>query len=69
MIRAKTGCRFAGKEYGKGEFVPESAIDKKAIGALLQMKIIEITQDEIQTAIEATVEDIKPRVVKGRRSK
>lgn len=69
MIRAKKGCRFAGKNYAKGEYVPEAAIDKKAIGALLQMKIIEITQDEIQTAIEATVEDIKPRVVKGRRSK
>lgn len=52
MIRAKTGCRFAGKNYSAGATVPESAIDTKTIGALIQMKIIERVEDEIKKAVE-----------------
>lgn len=57
MIRAKKGCRFAGKNYSAGDAVPESAIDAKAIGALLRMKIIERVADEVKKAAE----EIKPQ--------
>lgn len=46
MIRAKRGCRFGGKNYSAGEIVPESAVDKKSIGALVMMKIIELVPDK-----------------------
>ena len=47
MIKTLKPCRFSGKDYSAGEVVPESAIEKKALGALQMMKIIEVTQDEI----------------------
>ena len=48
MIRTLKPCRFSGKDYSAGEVVPETAIDKKAIGALKMMKLIEVTQDDVQ---------------------
>lgn len=48
MIRALKSCRFAGKDYGKGDAVPESAIDSRAIGALKMLKIIEVRADDVQ---------------------
>lgn len=40
MIRALKSCRFMGKNYSAGDRVPEAAIDKKMIGALVRMKLI-----------------------------
>ena len=45
MIKTLKPCRFSGKDYSAGEIVPESAIEKKALGALQMMKIIEVTQE------------------------
>lgn len=45
MIRALKACRFSGKDYSAGEIVPETAIDKKALGALKMMKLIEVAQE------------------------
>ena len=47
MIRALKACRFSGKDYSAGEIVPEAAIDKKALGALKMMKLIEVAQDDV----------------------
>lgn len=47
MIRALKGCCFAGKKYFAGEIVPESAVDKKSIGALIKMKIITVEPEKI----------------------
>lgn len=48
MIRALQTCRFGGKDYRKGETVPESAVDKKFIGSLARMKIIEVADAQPQ---------------------
>ena len=64
MIRAKTGCRFAGKNYSAGEAIPESSIEKKSVGALLAMKIIERVDDEPKNIAA----EFKPKL-KGRRPK
>lgn len=64
MIRAKQRCRFAGKDYSTGDAIPESAIDTKAIGALLKMKIIERVKDEIKKATEEIKPQPKPKVSK-----
>ena len=59
MIRALKGCRFAGKNYSRGDVVPDSAIDKRMIGALVRMKLI---------AVEDTAPDLpappKPKTKK-----
>ena len=66
MIRAKTGCKFGGKNYSAGDTVPEFAIDAKAIGALLQMKIIERVEGEIKQAVAEITPKPQP---KGRKTK
>ena len=48
MIRALKGCRFGGKDYRKGEVIPETAVDKNFVGSLARMKIIEVTNDDVQ---------------------
>lgn len=48
MIRALQTCRFGGKDYRKGEVVPEAAVDKNFIGSLVRMKIIEVTDAQPQ---------------------
>ena len=45
MIRALKSCRFMGKNYSAGERVPEAAVDKKMIGSLVRMKVIELADD------------------------
>ena len=47
MIRALKFCRFGGKDYYAKDVVPDSAVDKKMIGSLVKMKVIEVTPDEI----------------------
>ena len=46
MIRALKFCRFGGKDYYAKDVVPDSAVDKKMIGSLVKMKVIEVTPDE-----------------------
>ena len=48
MIRALKTCRFGGQDYRKGDVVPEAAVDKNFIGALVGMKIIEVTRNDVQ---------------------
>ena len=68
MIRAKKGCRFAGKNYAKGEYVPEAAIDTKAIGALLRMRIIERVEQEVNEAVKSVEPTPQPEIkIRGRR--
>ncbi len=59
MIKALKGCRFAGKNYSAGDVVPDSAVDKRMIGALARMKLI---------AVEETAPDLpappKPKIKK-----
>lgn len=54
MIRALQSCRFGGKDYRKGEVVPEAAVDKNFIGSLVRMKIIEVTADDAPPQIKKT---------------
>ncbi len=58
MIRALKTCRFGGKDYHKGDVVPEAAVDKNFIGSLVGMKIIEVTRNDAQPLSEK----IKPKV-------
>lgn len=59
MIKALKACRFASKNYYSGDVVPDSAVDKKMIGALVRMKVI---------AVEKTAPDLpappKPKTKK-----
>ena len=57
MLKALKGCRFAGRDYSAGDIVPESAVDKKMLGALARRKILEIIAEKIQAQTEA----VKPR--------
>ena len=45
MIRALKSCRFTGKDYSVGDRVPEAAVDKKMIGALVRMKLITVVDE------------------------
>lgn len=38
---AKKPCRFQGKSYKVGDKIPETVINRKAIGALISMEIVE----------------------------
>lgn len=55
MIRALKTCRFGGKDYHKGDVVPEAAVDKNFIGSLVGMKIIEVTRNDVQ------LQPVKPK--------
>ena len=55
MIRALKTCRFGGQDYRKGDVVPEAAVDKNFIGALVSMKIIEVTRNDVQ------LQSVKPK--------
>lgn len=45
MIRTLKPCRFAGKNYSAGEVVPDSAVEKNSIGALVRMKLIALEEE------------------------
>lgn len=63
MIRALKACRFSGKDYLAGEIVPEAAINKKAIGALLMLKLISVEAD---SEVKADVQ-LQPKSGKRRK--
>lgn len=60
MIRALKTCRFGGKDYHKGDVVPEAAVDKNFIGSLVGMKIIEVTRNDVQ------LQPVKPKRPRAR---
>ncbi len=44
MIRALQECKFAGKIYPAGSVVPDSAVDKRAFNALVDMGVIAVEE-------------------------